>query len=109
MKVVGIDRISAPGRDMLTVYLARATKWYGVLWLILRAAFRRLENAKNFEALVVSECTIETKSRHARVSIDGEVTDLRTPLHYRVRLGGLKVIVPAAVPPPSADAMPPAT
>jgi diacylglycerol kinase family enzyme len=95
MEVFGVAQVSYPDRGVLNVYLAHATKWYGVVWLILRAAFRRLETARNFESLVLPEFRIETRRRHARVSIDGEVTDLRTPLHYRVRRGGLKVIVPA--------------
>jgi diacylglycerol kinase family enzyme len=97
MKVFGVENVSHPGRDVLNVYLARATKWYGVLWLFVRAALRLLRTAKTFEAIVVPEVTIETYSRHARVSSDGEVTDMPTPLHYRVRRGGLKVIRPANV------------
>ena len=105
MEVFGLANVSYPDRAMLNVYLARATKWYGVLWLIIRAAFRSLETAKNFEAMALPEFTVETRSRHARVSIDGEVTDLRTPLRYRVRRGGLRVIVPA----PAAAAEAPST
>jgi diacylglycerol kinase family enzyme len=96
MEVFGVANVSYADRGVLNVYLARATKWWGVVWLILRAAFRRLENAKNFESLVLPEFALDTRNRHARVSIDGEVTDLRTPLNYRVRRGGLKVIRPAA-------------
>lgn len=94
MKVFGVEDVSSPDRGVLNVYLARATQWWGVVWLILRAAFRSLENARGFQSLVLPEFIIETRSRHARVSVDGEVTDLQTPLHYRVRRGGLKVIVP---------------
>jgi diacylglycerol kinase family enzyme len=96
MEVFGVANVSYSDRGVLNVYLARATKWYGVLWLILRAAAKRLETAKSFESLALTELSIETRNRHARVSIDGEVTDLRTPLNYRVRKGGLKVIRPAA-------------
>jgi diacylglycerol kinase family enzyme len=99
MKVFGAENVSRPDRDVLNVYLARATKWWGVAWLIVRAAFRSLENAKKFESLVLPEFSIETRNRHARVSIDGEVTDLRTPLNYRVRKGGLKILRPAPAPP----------
>ena len=98
MKVFGVENVSHADRGVLNVYLARATKWYGVLWLVVRAAFRQLENARKFESLVLPEFSIDTRNRHARVSIDGEVTDLRTPLNYRVRRGGLKVIVPASGP-----------
>jgi diacylglycerol kinase family enzyme len=96
MRVFGVEGISHHDRGLLNVYLARATRWYGLVWLIVRAALRRLGSASKFEVLVLPELTIDTRSRHARVSIDGEVTDLRTPLRYRVRRGGLKVIVPAA-------------
>ena len=95
MKVFGVENVSHPDRGVLNVYLARATKWYGVVWLIVRAAFRRLDNASTFESLALHEFAIETRNPHARVSIDGEVTDLRTPLTYRVRRGGLRVIRPA--------------
>lgn len=95
MKVFGVENVSRSERGVLNVYLAHATKWYGVLWLILRAALRRLDNARQFESHALTEFTVKTHGSHARVSIDGEVTDLRTPLHYRVRPGGLKVIRPA--------------
>jgi diacylglycerol kinase family enzyme len=42
--------------------------------------------------------TIDTAHRHARVSIDGEVTDMRPPLKYKVRETGLRVIVPRKEP-----------
>jgi diacylglycerol kinase family enzyme len=95
MKVFGVENLSHPGRDALNVYLARSRRWWGVVWLMIRAAFRRLENAKDFESLVLTDLRIATRNRHVRVSIDGEVTDMPTPLHYRVRRGGLKVIIPA--------------
>jgi diacylglycerol kinase family enzyme len=95
MSVFGVDDVSYPDRGVLNVYLARSTTPLGVIWLFLRAVFRRLGNAANFESLVLPEVSIDTTNRHVRVSIDGEVTDLRTPLRYRIRRGGLKVIVPA--------------
>ena len=110
MEVFGLANISYPDRARLNVYLARATKWYGVVWLIIRAAFRSLETARNFEAMVLPDFVIETRKRHARVSVDGEVTDMQTPLRYRVRRGGLKTLVPAPaaaeVPPPPASPAP---
>src|SRR5687767_9147795 len=40
MKVFGLENVSYSDRGVLNVYLARATKWWGVVWLILRAAVR---------------------------------------------------------------------
>lgn len=94
VSVFGVENVSYSDRRVLNVYLARSTSPLGVIWLFLRAAFRRLDNAQDFEAMALPDVTIDTTNQHARVSIDGEVTDLRTPLRYRIRKGGLKVIVP---------------
>jgi YegS/Rv2252/BmrU family lipid kinase len=48
------------------------------------------------ESFGAAEFRVETTRRkRIRVALDGEVTHLRTPLHYRVRPRALKVIVPA--------------
>jgi diacylglycerol kinase family enzyme len=94
MRVFGVENVSHPDRSLLNVYVAKSTNWPGLLWLIVRAAFRTLDSARKFEAFTVKDVAIHTRRESARVSIDGEVTDLPTPLHYRVRRGGLKVIVP---------------
>ncbi len=98
MQVFGVESVSYADRSMLNVYLARSTKWFGLLWLIIRAMFRTLDTAKNFESLVLPELALSTRRPTARVSIDGEVVDMETPLRYRVRRGGLKVIVPDRTP-----------
>ena len=94
MKVFGVENVSYPGRGILNVYLARSTRGAGLLWLIVRAMFRRLDTARSFESMALPEVTIHTRRATARVSIDGEVTDLPTPLRYRVRRGGLRVLAP---------------
>ena len=94
MRVFGVENVSYADRSLLNVYVARSTRLPGLLWLVVRAAFRTLDSATNFEALVLPDVTIHTRGASARVSIDGEVTDLPTPLRYRVRRGGLKVVVP---------------
>ena len=96
MQVFGVESVSYADRGVLNVYLARSTKWFGLAWLIVRAMFRRLDTAKNFESMALRELAISTRRRTARVSIDGEVVDMETPLRYRVRRGGLKVIVPSS-------------
>ena len=94
MQVFGLENVSYPDRGVFNVYLARSTTWLGLAWLFLRALFRKLDSARNFEAMAFRELALSTRRRTARVSIDGEVTDMKTPLRYRVRRGGLKVIVP---------------
>ena len=94
MRVFGVENVSDADRSLLNVYVAKSTNWVGLVWLIVRAAFRTLDSARRFEAFTVKDVTIHTRRESVRVSIDGEVTDLPTPLRYRVRRGGLKVISP---------------
>ena len=99
MKVFGVDNVSKAGRGSLNVYLAKDIGPTGIVRLMARAATRTLPDAKGFESMAVTELRIDTPRPHQRslrVSIDGEVTDLPTPLHYRVRPAGLTVLVPAA-------------
>ncbi len=78
----------------LSLYMPHRTGRLGLLRLGLRAFFGRLREAKDFDAMCVKEIWIETKRKRLRVAIDGEATVMSTPLHYRVRAGALRVIVP---------------
>ena len=95
MQVFGLENVSYPDRGVLNVYLAKSTTWAGLAWLFVRGLFRTLNSARNFEALAFRELAISTRRRTARVSIDGEVTNMQTPLRYRIRRGGLRVVIPA--------------
>ena len=55
----------------------------------------RLNQAKDFESFRVSEAHIESHHRHLLVATDGEVNRMALPLHYRIRPGALRVLVPA--------------
>jgi diacylglycerol kinase family enzyme len=64
--------------------------------LLFWALLGRARKNSAFATFVSAEMWIETpQSRTIRVSTDGEVTMLPTPLHYKVTPGALKVIVPA--------------
>ncbi len=80
----------------LCLYMARRTGRLGLLRFALRALVGKLKNEKDFDALCTEEVYIETKRTRVHVAIDGEVTVMPTPLHYRVRPGALRVLVPAA-------------
>jgi diacylglycerol kinase family enzyme len=78
----------------LSLYFSHRTRRLGLLGLALRALLGQVEKAENFVAMKTTEVTIETLRRRIRVSIDGEVTMMRSPLLYRVRPGALYVTVP---------------
>lgn len=96
MKIFGVENCSYPSRALLNVYVAKATGSAGIIRLIVLAVLRRLDaaNARDFESMVFPQLRISMRRRRAAVSIDGEVVDMPTPLEYRVRRAGLKVIVP---------------
>ena len=79
----------------LSLYVAHRTGRLGLLRLALSALFGRLRQAHDFDALNAQEIWVETrKPRRLPVATDGEVNVMTSPLHYRVRPGALKVIVP---------------
>lgn len=83
----------------LSLYMPHHTGRLGLLRLALRAFVHRLRAAKDFDALCMKDAIIETRRKRMHVATDGEVTLMDTPLHYRVRPGALRVIVPdAAIP-----------
>ena len=61
------------------------------LWTLLG----RVSSACELRALSAHEVRIGTRRRRVRVALDGEVTWMESPLHYRIRPGALRVIVPA--------------
>ena len=85
------DRLDA---GQLSLYVTQRTGRFGLLRLAIRALFRRLEQARDFDSMLAAQVTVETPHRELRVATDGEVTLMRTPLHYRIHPGALRVIVP---------------
>jgi diacylglycerol kinase family enzyme len=85
-------------RGELCVYIVRSTSRFGLLWLALRSLLGRLDQARDFDALCVPECWIESRRRRLRVAFDGETAVLTPPLHYRSRPGALRVLLPGEVP-----------
>jgi diacylglycerol kinase family enzyme len=79
----------------LSLYVAHRTGRLGLLRLALSALLGRLREAHDFDALCAREIWVETRRpKRLPVATDGEVLLLSTPLHYRIRPGALKVIVP---------------
>jgi diacylglycerol kinase family enzyme len=79
-----------------SIYLTRRRGRRGILGLALRALVGRLHDTRDFEALTAHSIRISTKRKTLLVATDGEVTRMRTPLEYRIRPRGLRVVVPAA-------------
>ena len=76
-------------RGELEVYFGHRTGRFGLFVLTLCALIGRLDQAKDFEVMCLQELFIDTAKSRLRVSMDGEITELQPPLHYRTRPGAL--------------------
>ena len=77
----------------LSLYIMHRTGRLGLIRLAFRALFGGLRKERDFVALCSEEIWIETKHRRLRVAMDGEVTVMQPPLHYRVHPLALRVLV----------------
>lgn len=94
-----LDGVQVPSRERLTgavlcLYIPHPTSPLKLLWFSVRALFGRPRTGDDFDAMLVTECLIESRHRRLRISIDGEVTRLATPLHFQVQPAALRVMVP---------------
>jgi diacylglycerol kinase family enzyme len=78
----------------LGLYLTHRTGRFGLFRLAFHALFGRVDQAKDFDVFCVAEARIETRKRRLLVALDGEIERMETPLHYRIRPGALRVLVP---------------
>lgn len=95
MESFNIGARSCIDAGQLSLYVAHRTSRLGLLRLAWRALFGGLRNEEDFNAMCTKEVWIETRRpKRLRVATDGEVNNMTTPLHYRVRPGALRVLVP---------------
>ncbi|HUQ33357.1 MAG TPA: diacylglycerol kinase family protein [Pyrinomonadaceae bacterium] len=95
MESFNIGARSCIDAGQLSLYVAHRTSRLGLLRLAWRALFGGLRDEEDFNAMCTKEVWIETRRpKRLRVATDGEVTTMTTPLHYRVRPGALRVLVP---------------
>jgi diacylglycerol kinase family enzyme len=83
-------------RGVLSLYVAQRPGRLGLLRLAFHALFGQIKELRDFDALTAREMVIETHHKRLRVAIDGEVTVMATPLHYRIRAAALTVLRPAS-------------
>lgn len=79
---------------VLSVYIGNRGGRLELLRLALRALAGKLEQEKDFTALTLKQCVIRTRSRMITTAVDGELSKMSTPLHYRSHPGALRVIAP---------------
>jgi len=78
----------------LGIYFSNRTGRFGLLKLVILGWLHRLDQARDFTATTATELWIETKKHTLKVATDGEIRRVRTPLHYTIHPGALRVIAP---------------
>ncbi|MBE2276859.1 MAG: NAD(+)/NADH kinase [Rhodobacteraceae bacterium] len=78
----------------LALYIAKDAKGLKMLRFATRMVLRSARPWQEFLLSSGQEITIETRAPRRTVARDGERGRLSTPLHFRLRPGALKVIVP---------------
>lgn len=92
LEVFGVSDMSVCRRDVLNVYFARVRRPIGLVRLLLAAATRQLTSMREFECLSGQTVTLYYRRPVMKVSLDGEVMRLQTPLKYRIRKAALRVV-----------------
>jgi diacylglycerol kinase family enzyme len=78
----------------LGLYISRHYTFRQSLWLLLRASLGLWHGDPRFERHELHKLTIDAKRPYLRISNDGELMKLATPLHYTIRPRALTVLVP---------------
>jgi diacylglycerol kinase family enzyme len=92
------QRASLSGGE-LGVYLTRNTNRFGVLRLTIRALVGRMRQDRDFRYFTAPHVEIHTRRPWLRVSLDGEVRRMKSPIRYVIRPGALRILAPeAAIP-----------
>jgi diacylglycerol kinase family enzyme len=86
-------RTSLQGGE-LSIYLTQDTGRMGLLRLFFRALLGRLEQDRDFHSVMLPEVEIRTRRRSLRVSLDGEVVRMASPIRYVIRPRALRVLAP---------------
>lgn len=94
METLNVGGRACLDKGELSLYMANRTGRLGLLRLAVHALLGGLQQEKDFVALCTKEIWIGTKHHRLRVALDGEVTVIEPPLHYRVRPRALRVVVP---------------
>jgi hypothetical protein len=94
MDLFNIGRRPAVDKGNLSIYFLHHGGRSGVVMLLLRTLTGSVRQWHEFEAVVTSEATIETRRGLMPVALDGEVAALETPLVYKSLPQSLTVIVP---------------
>ena len=81
----------------LAVYAIASSSRAGLLWFGMRALVGLADRARDFATIGVSAAfTVQSSDANIDIALDGEVQRIKLPAKFKVRPGGLQVVVPKA-------------
>ena len=86
---------SALDQGLLEVHVARCSTRLSLIWLAVNALLGRWRLGRLLETYQAETVRVLSHQRRCMLSLDGEVTVLRSPLVFRARPKALHVLVPA--------------
>ena len=90
----GIGRRTSLHAGVLSLYVLRPKNGFGLLWLGLRSVFGIGSHARDFDAFEAVDFRVEAQGKRIEVATDGEVTNMESPVRYRIRPKALRVLAP---------------
>lgn len=81
-------------RGELVVHVAKVGTRLGLLWLALRALVGAWNVSHLLDTFKADEVRVISRKRRVMLSLDGEVTILRSPLVFKLRSKALTVLIP---------------
>jgi diacylglycerol kinase family enzyme len=90
-----IDNRERLDAGVLQLCIAPGVDRMGMLRIVTAAVAGRVGAVDAFEAQLLTDVTIGGQSIRLGVSLDGEMTTLRSPLRYRIRPRALRVLIPS--------------
>jgi diacylglycerol kinase family enzyme len=78
----------------LWFYVVKPRTPLSFFWMVWRMSFGRINEARDLDRFDLTEAEVSARAIQISVALDGEVSFMHTPLHYRSRAQALRVIVP---------------
>jgi YegS/Rv2252/BmrU family lipid kinase len=95
METLNVGSRTCLDKGELSLYMTTDSSRLALVRLAVRVLLGGLRQEKDFLAMCTNEVWIGTKRRRIRVAMDGEVTVMEPPLHYKIRPRALRVFAPA--------------
>jgi diacylglycerol kinase family enzyme len=84
----------------LYIYVMKTRGRMALLRMLLKLVFGAFHGREAFEIFSAEDVWVETKGKRIGVALDGEVTVMESPLHYRILPASLNVLTPPPGEPP---------